>query len=209
MSRSTDEKTATDLRTGAAGLTPALDFDAIGLAVGATAEREGLAEIAWTVTETPIGRLLLAATDAGLVRVGWAGDDRDAMLEQLATSIGPRIVELPSRLDPARRQLDEYFEGRRRGFDLDLDWRLSAGFVRAVLRACNEIPFGETRSYSEMAVAAGSPRAFRAAGSALGANPIPVIVPCHRVLRTGGALGGYGGGLDAKRRLLELEGVLD
>ena len=107
-----------------------------------------------------------------------------------------------------RRELDEYFEGERREFDLPLDWRLTSGFVNKVLRETARIPFGETRSYGEMAASAGSPRAFRAAGSALGANPIPIVVPCHRVLRSGGALGGYGGGLDVKMKLLELEGVL-
>ncbi len=202
------EPAGTALRLEAEGLTPALDFDRIGERVAAEAEREGLAEVAWAVTDTPIGTLLLATTDVGLVRIGWAGDDRDPMLTGLAAAIGPRVVELPTRLDPVRRQLDEYFEGRRRSFDLELDWRLSRGFVREVLTACNRIPYGQTRSYAEMAAAAGSPRAFRAAGSALGANPIPVVVPCHRVLRSGGALGGYGGGLDAKRRLLELEGAL-
>ena len=107
-----------------------------------------------------------------------------------------------------RSELDEYFAGDRRRFELPIDWRLTKGFVNRVLRETAEIPFGETRSYGEMAESVGSPRAFRAAGSALGANPIPIVVPCHRVLRAGGALGGYGGGLDVKRRLLELEGVI-
>jgi methylated-DNA-[protein]-cysteine S-methyltransferase len=197
------------LREAIAGLgTPPVDFDAVAARISAEAEREGLVEVAWTRTDSPIGELLLAATDAGLVRLGWAGDDHDWMLNGLAAAVGPRIVEAPARLDPVRRQLEEYFAGERHDFDLDLDWRLSHGFTRKVLTACATIPFGETRSYAEMASAAGSPRAFRAAGSALGANPIPVIVPCHRVLRSGGALGGYGGGLQAKRKLLELEGVL-
>jgi methylated-DNA-[protein]-cysteine S-methyltransferase len=185
-----------------------LDLAALAERVGETAEREGLVEVAWALTDSPIGELLLAATDEGLVRVGWSNDDPEEMLERLAASIGPRILERPARLDEPRRQLDEYFAGRRKRFELDLDWRLSGGFTRKVLAETWRIPFGETRSYTEMAEAAGSPRAVRAAGSALGANPIPVIVPCHRVLRTGGALGGYGGGLDVKRQLLELEGAL-
>ena len=185
-----------------------LDIGALASAIAERGAGDGLVEVAFTTVETPIGELLLASTDEGLVRVGWSADDRDWILEGLAASIGPRILELPARLDDVRRQLDEYFEGERRQFDLELDWRLSGGFVRKVLEATWAIPFGQTRSYSEMATAAGSPRAFRAAGSALGANPIPVIVPCHRVLRSGGALGGYGGGLPVKRQLLELEGAL-
>ena len=185
------------LREAIAALeTPPVDFEAVAARISAEAEREGLVEVAWTLEDTPIGELLLAATDAGLVRVGWSGDDHDWILNELAAAIGPRVIEAPARLDPVRRQLEQYFAGERHGF------------TRKVLTACAAIPFGETRSYAEMASAAGSPRAFRAAGSALGSNPIPVIVPCHRVLRSGGALGGYGGGLPAKRTLLELEGVL-
>ena len=197
------------LREAIAALeTPPVDFEAVAARISAEAEREGLVEVAWTLEDTPIGELLLAATDAGLVRVGWSGDDHDWILNELAAAIGPRVIEAPARLDPVRRQLEQYFAGERHGFDLALDWQLSHGFTRKVLTACATIPFGQTRSYAEMASAAGSPRAFRAAGSALGSNPIPVIVPCHRVLRSGGALGGYGGGLPAKRTLLELEGVL-
>ena len=131
------------------------------------------------------------------------------MLESLAERISPRLLEAPARLDPVRRELDEYFAGRRREFDLPLDWRLTGGFTRKVLRETARIPFGETRSYMQMAASAGSPRAHRAAGSALGANPIPIVVPCHRVLRSGGGLGGYGGGLEVKRELLRLEGALE
>ena len=197
------------LREAIAALeTPPVDFEAVAARISAEAEREGLVEVAWTLEDTPIGELLLAATDEGLVRVGWSGDDHDWILNELAAAIGPRVIEAPARLDPVRRQLEQYFAGERHGFDLALDWQLSHGFTRKVLTACAAIPFGETRSYAEMASAAGSPRAFRAAGSALGSNPIPVIVPCHRVLRSGGALGGYGGGLPAKRKLLEIEGVL-
>ncbi len=197
------------IRAAIAALEPApVDLDSVGDRIAAAGARDGLVEVAYATMATPIGELVLAATEEGLVRVGWASDDRDLILSELALAIGPRVLELPARLDDARRQLDEYFDGRRTAFDLELDWRLSHGFVRTVLAETWRIPFGETRTYAEMAVAAGSPRAFRAAGSALGANPIPVVVPCHRVLRTGGGLGGYGGGLGVKRQLLELEGVL-
>jgi methylated-DNA-[protein]-cysteine S-methyltransferase len=122
--------------------------------------------------------------------------------------VSPRIVAADAQLDPVRRELDEYFAGRRRGFELALDWTLVGPFGRRVLGATAEIPYGGVLSYSEVAAEAGSPRGSRAAGNALGANPMPIVVPCHRVLRSGGALGGYGGGLDRKRFLLELEGAL-
>ena len=130
------------------------------------------------------------------------------MLEELARGVSPRVLEAPARLDEVRRELDEYFEGRRERFDLPLDWALTRGFGRKVLQATAKIGFGDVSTYKEMAERAGSPRAVRAAGNALGSNPMPVIVPCHRVLRTGGALGGYTGGLEKKEYLLTLEGVL-
>jgi methylated-DNA-[protein]-cysteine S-methyltransferase len=184
-----------------------VDLDAIASRLATEAEREDLVEVAWTMADAPIGRLLLATTGDGLIRVGYPNQDTEALLEQLARVGGPRVREAPARRDDARRQLDEYFAGERRRFELPIDWRLSRGFRREVLTACARIPFGETRTYTEMAAAAGSPRAFRAAGSALGSNPIPIVVPCHRVLQSGGGLGGYGGGLPVKERLLELEGV--
>jgi methylated-DNA-[protein]-cysteine S-methyltransferase len=170
------------------------------------ADREHLVDVAYCEIDSPVGSLLAAATDRGLVQLSYPRNDRDLVLEDLAMAVGPRVIEAPARLDSVRRELDEYFEGRRLSFDLPLDWRLTGGFVRRVLRITSRIPYGETRSYAEVAALAGSPRAHRAAGSALGANPIPVVVPCHRVLRSSGALGGYGGGLDIKRELLELEG---
>jgi methylated-DNA-[protein]-cysteine S-methyltransferase len=176
--------------------------------VAAAAEAEGLLDIAYARADSPVGDLLLAATPRGLVRVSFGTEDGDEVLSRLASDISPRVLESPARLDEARRELDEYFAGRRREFALPLDWRLSSGFRRRVLRATARIPFGETATYSGMARAAGSPRAHRAAGTALGANPLPIVVPCHRVLRAGGALGGYGGGLPAKETLLRLEGVL-
>jgi methylated-DNA-[protein]-cysteine S-methyltransferase len=172
------------------------------------AEAEGLADVAYTTADSPYGTLTLAATDAGLVAIGLPNLPTDQVLENLSAKISPRILEVPGRLDEARRELDLYFGGRLRDFDIPLDWRLSSGFRQRVLREIDRIPFGETRSYTEMAAGAGNPRAIRAAGSACGSNPIPIIVPCHRVLRTGGALGGYGGGLELKQELLRLEGVL-
>jgi methylated-DNA-[protein]-cysteine S-methyltransferase len=169
----------------------------------------GLLDLAYCEVDSPIGKLLAVATPDGLVKLGFADVPIEAQLEQLSAAISPRLLEAPARLDPVRRELDEYFAGKRHDFDLPIDWRLTGGFVQLVLRETARIPFGETRTYAEMAAVAGSPRAFRAAGSALGANPIPVVVPCHRVLRTGGGLGGYAGGLDVKRELLRLEGVLD
>jgi methylated-DNA-[protein]-cysteine S-methyltransferase len=167
---------------------------------------DDVVDVAYTTVDSPIGALLLAATHDGLVRVGLSVEE--AVLEDLAARVSPRVIEHPAGVDTIRRQLDEYFAGRRHEFDLPLDWSLSHGFRQKVLRAINAIPFGEVRTYRDMATAAGNPAAVRAAGSACGSNPIPLIVPCHRVLRTGGGLGGYGGGLDLKRKLLELEGVL-
>ncbi len=173
------------------------------------AESEGLLDVAFERHETPLGTMLLAGTGEGLVRVGFPGEDEDELLAELAARVSPRILAATREpLLTARRQLDEYFDGARRRFEIDLDWRLTGGFRQKVLRATAEIPFGRTATYTEVATAAGSARAVRAAGSALGSNPLAIVVPCHRVLRVGGALGGYRGGLEAKRRLLELEGVL-
>jgi methylated-DNA-[protein]-cysteine S-methyltransferase len=173
------------------------------------AEREGLLDVAYAEVDTPVGRLLLAATPRGLVRVSFPVETPEQVLEQLAATVSPRILESPAQLDAARRELDRYFEGRLRDFEVPLDWQLTRGFYRKVLRATARIPYGKTRSYGKMAKSAGSPRAVRATGTALGSNPLPIIVPCHRVLRTGGALGGYGGGLETKQTLLELEGALE
>jgi methylated-DNA-[protein]-cysteine S-methyltransferase len=173
------------------------------------AAREGLLDVAYSEADSPFGPVLLAATSRGLVKVALPNEPPEKALEQLASSVSPRVLESPAQLDEVRRELDLYFEGRLRGFELALDWQLTRGFRRKVLRATAHIPYGQTRSYTDMATHAGSPRAVRAAGSALGANPLPIIVPCHRVLRSGGALGGYGGGLEMKRALLELEGALE
>jgi methylated-DNA-[protein]-cysteine S-methyltransferase len=175
----------------------------------ARAAEEGLLDVAYTTTDSPFGPLLLAKTRRGLVRVGLPNQDADGLLADLAERVSPRVLEAPAELDEARRELDLYFRGKLDRFDLPLDWQLSGGFRQRVLRAIDRIPYGQTRSYTEMARKAGNERAVRAAGTACGSNPIPLVVPCHRVLRTGGALGGYGGGLPMKRALLELEGGLN
>ena len=172
------------------------------------AAADGLLDVAYTVTDSPFGTLTLAATPRGIVTIGLPNLPTDEILERLSSRISPRVLEAPARFDEARRELDLYFDGRLREFDLPLDWQLTTGFRRKVLRATARIPYGQTRNYTEMAQRAGNERAQRAAGSALGSNPIPIVVPCHRVLRTGGALGGYGGGLELKQALLELEGAL-
>jgi methylated-DNA-[protein]-cysteine S-methyltransferase len=172
------------------------------------ADAEGLLDVAYAEADSPFGPLVLAATPRGLVRVGLPNQTPDAVLEELAVTISPRVLELPDRLDTVRRELELYFEGSLRRFDLPLDWRLSHGFRRKVLRETARLPYGQIATYAQMAARAGSARAFRAAGSALGSNPIPIVVPCHRVLRSGGNLGGYGGGPEMKQALLRLEGAL-
>jgi methylated-DNA-[protein]-cysteine S-methyltransferase len=169
------------------------------------AEQEDLVDVAYTTFDSPLGELLLAATRTGLARVAYPLNDFDAVLGDLAARLSPRVIESPARLDDARRELDEYFEGKRHEFGLPLDLSTTSGFSRRVLEATAKIGFGEQASYRDVARAAGSEGAVRAAGSALGRNPVPVVVPCHRVLRTGGGLGGYTGGLDKKRFLLDLE----
>lgn len=172
------------------------------------ADRDGLVDVAYAVTESPLGDLILAATPRGLVRVAYDDGRGELVLEQLAEWLSPRVLEVPARLDPARRQLDEFFAGRRRSFDLPLDWSLVHGFRRAVLEATARIRYGEVATYGGVAARAGSARAARAAGTALSRNPLPIVVPCHRVVRGGGAVGQYTGGADKKVFLLELEGAL-
>lgn len=170
---------------------------------------EGTADIAYGAVDSPFGTLLAAATSRGLVKLAFPEESADSVLDRLALRISPRIVEAPpTALDPLRRELEEYFAGRRQGFEIALDWSLIGPFATKVLRATAAIPYGDYSTYSEIAARAGSPRGSRAAGNALGSNPIPIVIPCHRVLRSGGALGGYGGGLDRKRHLLALEGAL-
>jgi len=187
-----------------------LDGEAAALAArtAARAAEDGLAEVAYARIDGPAGRLVAAATPRGLVRIAYELENGglDEVLDRLAKRLSPRIVEAPGRLDGVRRELDEYFAGRRRDFDLTLDWGLvGSGFARRVLQAAIAIPYGSTSTYREVAGAAGSPNGYRAAGNALGANPIPIVVPCHRVLASTGGLGGYTGGLHRKRLLLGIE----
>jgi methylated-DNA-[protein]-cysteine S-methyltransferase len=173
------------------------------------ASEEGLLDVAYATVDTPVGGMVVAATKRGLVRIALPGERLDDVLIRLAEDISPRVIGYPRRLDEARRELEQYFEGKRQRFELPLDWRLShPGFYRRVLRATAKVPFGEVITYTDAAERAGSPRAFRAAGSALGSNPIPIVVPCHRVVRAGGDIGNYGGGPEMKRFLLELEHAL-
>ena len=173
--------------------------------LAAAADRDGILDVAYRTVDTPVGPLLLAATETGLVRVAYASEGHDAVLESLADRISPRILKAPARLDVPARELDEYFTGRRRRFDLPLDWRLSAGFRRAVLSHLPEIGYGHTASYAVAAGLAGHPKAVRAAATACATNPLPVVVPCHRVIYADGRIGRYLGGPDAKRTLLALE----
>jgi methylated-DNA-[protein]-cysteine S-methyltransferase len=173
-----------------------------------SATDEGLVDVAFASMDSPVGPIMLAATRRGLVRISFGRSyDRDNFVAQLV-ALSPRVLEAPRYFDAIRRELDEYFEGKRTRFDLPLDWSLTGGFGRRVLRETAQIPYGKVSTYRDIAAAAGNPRASRAAGNALGANPIPIVVPCHRVLRSGGALGGYGGGPELKKFLLELEGAV-
>jgi methylated-DNA-[protein]-cysteine S-methyltransferase len=174
----------------------------------AVARAEGLVDVSYAVEPSPVGDLLVAVTPRGLIRIAYnAKQTTDIALEELARRVSPRVLEAPAALDDVRRELDEYFEGRRTGFDIPVDWRLHDGFSRRVLRATARIPYGKLLTYGQVAAKAGSPRGHRAAGNALGSNRIPIVVPCHRVVRTGGQIGGYTGGLERKEYLLELEGV--
>jgi methylated-DNA-[protein]-cysteine S-methyltransferase len=171
----------------------------------AAAAADSVLDVAYRTIDSPVGTLLLAATERGLVRVAYAVEGHDAVLQRLADEISPRILLAPDRLDAVARELDEYFAGTRRSFDLPLDLSRSTGFRRAVLAQLPTIGYGQTRSYAEVAVAAGSPRAVRAVGSACATNPLPLVVPCHRVVRSDGSAGDYVGGREAKRILLTLE----
>src|SRR5687768_15478370 len=187
----------------------ALDLPTDTPALAERADEEGLLDVAYASVDSPLGPLVVAATPTGLVRVSYSEfRGEEEVLEELARRVSPRVLEAPARLDGVRRELDEYFDGRRQKFDTPIDWSYLAGFTREVLRATAAIRFGEVSTYAGVAESAGSPRAVRAAGNALGANPMPVVVPCHRVLRTGGKLGGYTGGLERKEFLLRLEGRL-
>jgi len=195
-------------RLGDAAPSKALNLADLRGAIAQRAADEGLLDVAYGTYDSPLGPLTLVVTPRGLVRLSYAGEEIGAQMEELADRVSPRILEAPERTDGVRRQLDEYFDGDRRAFEVPIDWRLVRGFAGGVLRATARIPFGSVSSYREIAANAGSPNAYRAAGNALGSNPVPIVVPCHRVLHAGGGLGGYTGGLDRKRFLLRLEGVL-
>ena len=164
--------------------------------------------VTWRVVDSPVGRLLLAATPAGLVRVAFEGEGHESVLASLAVTLGPRVVEDPSTLDEVATQLVEYFEGRRRAFDLPLDRRLSGGYRGAVLEVLSTIPYGRTESYASVARSTGNAGAVRAVGTACATNPLPVVVPCHRVVRSDGTSGRYLGGAEAKQALLRLEATV-
>jgi methylated-DNA-[protein]-cysteine S-methyltransferase len=166
----------------------------------------GLLDVAYAKLDSPVGTLLLASTPAGLVRIAYLdGDQEDSILDDITRRVSPRVLEAPRALDQPRRELDEYFDGRRRSFELAIDWQLISAFGRRVLTATAAIPYGSSSTYKQVATSAGSPRGSRAAGNALGANPLPIVLPCHRVLHSGGGLGGYTGGLERKRTLLAIE----
>jgi methylated-DNA-[protein]-cysteine S-methyltransferase len=186
-----------------------LDLAALHEALARRAAGEGLLDVAYGTYDSPLGPLTVIVTPRGLVRLSYPDERIDAQLAEIAQRISPRILEAPERTDAVRRELDAYFAGHLHRFEVPVDWRLVRGFAGNVLRATARIPFGSASTYREVASEAGSPRAYRAAGNALGSNPIPIVVPCHRVLHADGSLGGYTGGLDRKRFLLRLEGVLD
>jgi methylated-DNA-[protein]-cysteine S-methyltransferase len=172
------------------------------------ADRKGLLDVAYSDVDSPMGRLLVAATRRGLVRVSYNAAERtDAVLDELATKVSPRVFEDAARLDEIRRELDQYFDRKRTNFEIPLDWSMTQGFTRKVLRATARVPYGRLVTYKDVARRAGNERASRAAGNALGSNPIPIVVPCHRVVHTGGGLGGYTGGLERKKFLLDVEGA--
>jgi len=199
--------TENDLMRDLARIYPDTDdrLESLRVRLSVAARAAGILDVAYRVVDSPLGPLLLAATDVGLVRVAFSSENHEAVLQRLSDRISPRILHDPSRLDATARELDDYFAGRRRTFDVPLDWRLSAGFRSTVLHHLADVGYGQTASYATIAQLAGNPKAVRAVGSACASNPLPVIVPCHRVVRSDGGLGGYLGGVEAKRMLLTLE----
>jgi methylated-DNA-[protein]-cysteine S-methyltransferase len=175
-------------------------------ALAERADREGLVDVAYGQADSPFGPLTVATTDRGLVLLAYPERPLDDLLARLADEVSPRVLEAPARVEPIRRELDEYFEGRRREFEVAIDWQLvRGGFFEAILRATAGIGYGQTISYRQVAERAGNVKAVRAAGNGLGSNPVPIVVPCHRVVATGGGLGGYTGGVERKQQLLALE----
>jgi len=187
---------------------PKLDLGRLRADVARRAADEGLLDVAYGTHDSPLGQLTVFVTPRGLVRLSYPGEPIEEQLDELAATVSPRLMAAPARTDAVRRELDEYFAGDRQAFEVPIDWRLLRGFREQVLRATARIPFGQVSTYREVATEAGSPNAYRAAGNALGSNPVPIVVPCHRVLHAGGGLGGYTGGLERKRFLLGIEGVL-
>jgi len=173
--------------------------------LAAAAAERGILDIAYRTMDSPVGLLLLAATEIGLVRVAYASEDHDVILGQLSDRVSPRILHAPARLDRVARELEEYFAGARLGFDLPLDFQLAEGFRRTVLSHLPDIGYGQTATYAAIAAAAGNPGAVRAVGTACARNPLPVVVPCHRVIRSDGTIGQYVGGVEAKQTLLSME----
>jgi methylated-DNA-[protein]-cysteine S-methyltransferase len=202
---STDQQVIDDLF--AALTTSGDDTDRLHTRLVDEAERDGVLDVSYRTIDSPVGSLLLAATREGLVRVAFDREDHETVLAHLATDISPRILRAPHRLDGAATQLDEYFSGRRRTFDVPIDLQLAHGFRRTVLTHLRDIAYGETASYSMVAAASGSPAAVRAVGSACANNPLPLVVPCHRVVRSDGSIGQYLGGAEAKQALLAMEAV--
>jgi methylated-DNA-[protein]-cysteine S-methyltransferase len=190
---------------------PALaPFDArrAGAVLAQRALAEGLVDVAYGWLDSPLGRLIVAVTPRGLVRISYEGEAEDRVLEELAAGVSPRVLRAPERTDAARRELEAYFVGQLKTFDLPIDWSLVHGFTLGVLKATAEVPYGHVATYGQMAASAGSPRAARAAGNALHINPIPIVVPCHRIVPASGGIGKYGGGEERKAFLLSLEGAI-
>lgn len=198
-----------DLQRRLARSRPRAPTDVAGLraALARRAAEEGLLDVAYAPYDSPLGQLTVFVTPRGLVRLSYPGEPIGDQLEDLAARVSPRILAAPQRTDAIRHELDAYFAGRLRRFRTAVDWRLVRGFAADVLRATARVPYGAVTTYRGVATAAGSPRAYRAAGNALGSNPIPIVVPCHRVVHADGGLGGYTGGLERKEFLLRLEGA--
>jgi methylated-DNA-[protein]-cysteine S-methyltransferase len=199
----------TDLERDLAGLSvPDLDMDRFTAGLAERAASDALMDVAFAPVDSPMGELTVFVTPRGLVRLSYPNESMAATFDELSERVSPRILRNPAATDAVRRELDSYFEGRLHTFTSAVDWSLVHGFARGVLAATSRVPWGSVTTYRDMATEAGSPRAARAAGNALGSNPIPIVVPCHRVLHADGGLGGYSGGLDRKRFLLRLEGTL-
>jgi methylated-DNA-[protein]-cysteine S-methyltransferase len=201
----------TDLESRLARVPAAAPFElqAAATILAQRATEAGLVDVAYGWLDSPLGKLIVAVTPRGVVRIAYEREAEDEVLQELAEGVSPRVLRAPERTDAARRELEGYFAGTIRSFDLPVDWSLVHGFAVGVLQATAMVPFGHVATYGEMAASAGSPRAARAAGNALHVNPIPIVVPCHRIVPASGGIGGYGGGEDRKRFLLDLEGALD